>query len=108
MSRKIDICIDCSRCLRFLSILLIFFLMIRLPPRSTRTDTRFPYTTLFRSIEFLEHTAETVPMDDRSFDTVVTTWTRCSVPDIAVALREMRRVLKPGGDRKSTRLNSSH
>src|SRR3546814_10957290 len=26
-----------------------FFLMIRLPPRSTRTDTRFPYTTLFRS-----------------------------------------------------------
>src|SRR3546814_3285102 len=28
-----------------------FFLMIRLPPRSTRTDTRFPYTTLFRSEE---------------------------------------------------------
>src|SRR3546814_19909307 len=26
-----------------------FFLMIRRPPRSTRTDTRFPYTTLFRS-----------------------------------------------------------
>src|SRR3546814_19727309 len=29
---------------------LIFFLMIRRPPRSTRTDTLFPYTTLFRSI----------------------------------------------------------
>src|SRR3546814_5226406 len=28
----------------------IFFLMIRLPPRSTRTDTLFPYTTLFRSV----------------------------------------------------------
>src|SRR3546814_18912999 len=27
----------------------IFFLLIRLPPRSTRTDTLFPYTTLFRS-----------------------------------------------------------
>src|SRR3546814_7009790 len=27
----------------------IFFLMIRVPPRSTRTDTLFPYTTLFRS-----------------------------------------------------------
>src|SRR3546814_2735855 len=27
-----------------------FFLMIRLPPRSTRTDTLFPYTTLFRSV----------------------------------------------------------
>src|SRR3546814_19522030 len=29
----------------------MFFLMIRRPPRSTRTDTRFPYTTLFRSEE---------------------------------------------------------
>src|SRR3546814_19306722 len=28
---------------------MIFFLMIRQPPRSTRTDTLFPYTTLFRS-----------------------------------------------------------
>src|SRR3546814_20776425 len=28
---------------------ILFFLMIRLPPRSTRTDTLFPYTTLFRS-----------------------------------------------------------
>src|SRR3546814_20977630 len=32
-----------------LAILFVFFLMIRLPPRSTRTDTLFPYTTLFRS-----------------------------------------------------------
>src|SRR3546814_15125266 len=31
-------------------ILLFFFLMIRRPPRSTRTDTLFPYTTLFRSL----------------------------------------------------------
>src|SRR3546814_17930789 len=30
--------------------LVIFFLMIRRPPRSTRTDTLFPYTTLFRSL----------------------------------------------------------
>src|SRR3546814_15572274 len=30
-----------------------FFLMIRRPPRSTRTDTLFPYTTLFRSIDVL-------------------------------------------------------
>src|SRR3546814_6081309 len=34
----------------FLFYLLFFFLMIRRPPRSTRTDTLFPYTTLFRSI----------------------------------------------------------
>src|SRR3546814_16703756 len=31
--------------------LFVFFLMIRRPPRSTRTDTLFPYTTLFRSDE---------------------------------------------------------
>src|SRR3546814_12929353 len=31
--------------------LFFFFLMIRRPPRSTRTDTLFPYTTLFRSVE---------------------------------------------------------
>src|SRR3546814_12338226 len=31
------------------SVLVVFFLMIRRPPRSTRTDTLFPYTTLFRS-----------------------------------------------------------
>src|SRR3546814_17614082 len=31
------------------TVLLFFFLMIRRPPRSTRTDTLFPYTTLFRS-----------------------------------------------------------
>src|SRR3546814_5805988 len=30
---------------------IFFFVMIRRPPRSTRTDTRFPYTTLFRSVE---------------------------------------------------------
>src|SRR3546814_11757538 len=33
----------------FLSLFFVFFLMIRRPPRSTRTDTLFPYTTLFRS-----------------------------------------------------------
>src|SRR3546814_20666786 len=37
-------------CIRFLWY--FFFLMIRRPPRSTRTDTLFPYTTLFRSHRF--------------------------------------------------------
>src|SRR3546814_13448922 len=31
------------------SLIVVFFVMIRRPPRSTRTDTLFPYTTLFRS-----------------------------------------------------------
>src|SRR3546814_18210277 len=36
----------------FLSVILLcFFLLIRRPPRSTRTDTLFPYTTLFRSLQ---------------------------------------------------------
>src|SRR3546814_9833556 len=34
---------------------MFFFLMIRRPPRSTRTDTLFPYTTLFRSADSPEH-----------------------------------------------------
>src|SRR3546814_12977064 len=33
---------------------MLFFLMIRPPPRSTRTDTLFPYTTLFRSLFALQ------------------------------------------------------
>src|SRR3546814_20079787 len=40
----------------------IFFLMIRRPPRSTRTDTLFPYTTLFRSLVALERRRFLVPV----------------------------------------------
>src|SRR3546814_12255706 len=36
----------------------IFFLMIRRPPRSTRTDTLFPYTTLFRSVDQMADDAQ--------------------------------------------------
>src|SRR3546814_16773559 len=36
--------------LLFVVVFLFFFLMIQRPPRSTRTDTLFPYTTLFRSV----------------------------------------------------------
>src|SRR3546814_5158349 len=48
-------CPYCVQAVRFTLVtvlccsLLVFFLMIRRPPRSTRTDTLFPYTTLFRS-----------------------------------------------------------
>src|SRR3546814_10292156 len=37
-------------CSDFILAFYVFFLMIRRPPRSTRTDTLFPYTTLFRSV----------------------------------------------------------
>ena len=41
--------------------------------------------------------AEQLPFRDAAFDTLVMTWTLCSIPNPSTALNEMRRVLKPGG-----------
>ena len=48
-------------------------------------------------VELLEASAETLPLEASSIDTAVTTWTLCTIPDAVQALREVRRVLKPGG-----------
>lgn len=48
-------------------------------------------------VEFVEGSAEAVPLEDASVDAVVTTWTLCSIPDAQRALREIRRVVKPLG-----------
>jgi ubiquinone/menaquinone biosynthesis C-methylase UbiE len=48
-------------------------------------------------VELLEGSADAIPLDTSSIDTVVTTWTLCSVPDAVQALQEARRVLKPHG-----------
>jgi ubiquinone/menaquinone biosynthesis C-methylase UbiE len=50
-----------------------------------------------RPVQLIEGSAEAIPLDDRSIDTVVMTWTGCSIPDIHSALGEIRRVLRPGG-----------
>lgn len=49
-----------------------------------------------RSVEFLPVSGEEIPADDNSFDSVVMTWTLCTIPRPARALSEIRRVLKPG------------
>jgi len=48
-------------------------------------------------VTLIAGSAEAIPIDDDSIDTVVTTWTLCSIPNAVGALQEMRRVLKPGG-----------
>src|SRR3546814_16306719 len=98
-----------------------FFFMIRRPPRSTRTDTLFPYTTLFRSLTELSK----LPVKQRLLVLISkrTFWLICTVL-VAVSIaaysfygvrveahvahvgEEARNC--PISDRKSTRLNSSH
>lgn len=48
-------------------------------------------------VSFLEASAEAIPLEDHCVDTIVTTWTLCSIPHATTALTEMRRVLRPGG-----------
>lgn len=48
-------------------------------------------------VRFIEGSAEAIPLQDRSVDTVVTTWTLCTIPAVIQALHEVRRVLSPGG-----------
>jgi ubiquinone/menaquinone biosynthesis C-methylase UbiE len=40
---------------------------------------------------------QSLPFADDSYDAALSTWTMCTIPDVAVALSELRRVLKPGG-----------
>lgn len=59
--------------------------------RSRARVTPFP-------VEFLTRSAESIAIGDRAVDSVVTTFTLCTIPDPLAALREMRRVLKPEGE----------
>src|SRR3546814_16073261 len=83
----------------YISVYVFFFcLMIRRPPRSTRTDTLFPYTTLFRSCPGASPVGSPCLREGSS---------------IGRGRRDRRRPASGGWrrsmrDRKSTRLNSSH
>jgi len=48
-------------------------------------------------LHWLDLPGEAVPLPDRSVDCVVMTYTLCTIPDAAVALAQLRRVLRPGG-----------
>ncbi|HSP28250.1 MAG TPA: class I SAM-dependent methyltransferase [Ilumatobacteraceae bacterium] len=48
-------------------------------------------------VRWLDLPSEEIPLDDHSVDTVVLTYTLCTIPDWERALGQMRRVLKPGG-----------
>jgi len=49
-------------------------------------------------VERIGLSGEEIPMENDSADTVVVTYSLCTIPDPVLALREMRRVLKPGGE----------
>lgn len=48
-------------------------------------------------VEIRIQSAESLPVEDGSIDTAVTTWSLCTIPDPVRALREVRRALAPGG-----------
>src|SRR3546814_20525370 len=77
--------------------LFFFFLMIRRPPRSTLTDTLFPYTTLFRSAGA---TPGTVDCERDTEGTSNALYGGATADDNSGSMSYV--------DRKSTRLNSSH
>src|SRR3546814_13646848 len=95
----------CSTCGVF------FFLMIRRPPRSTRTDTLFPYTTLFRS-RCREDGVDAMvlvpncPVCHQTAGMTARYLEENGIPTVVMGCA--RDIVEHCGDRKSTRLNSSH
>ena len=75
----------------------------------TRLDPRIKNLDI-RAGEHIDYVcdATAIPVGDDTFDLIISQETLEHVADPWKVMAEMHRVLKPGGDRKSTRLNSSH
>ncbi len=65
------------------------------PGMRRRAEQRIAQAGL--AVEFVGLSAEKIPLPDAAFDSVLITYTLCSIPDPVAALEEMRRVLKPDG-----------
>src|SRR3546814_18833760 len=101
----------------FIELFSFFFLMIRLPPRSTRTDTLFPYTTLFlsRASPLVKHNSVCEMLDLHTIfesATGLSLGRHICMQDFSAASASATDLgataVKAAVDRKSTRLNSSH
>src|SRR3546814_16091934 len=95
----------------FVSFVFVFFLMIRRPPRSTRTDTLLPYTTLFRSVKADAYGLGMAAVAPALWTAGCRDYFVATIDDgleLRSLLPEAEIHVLGGVDRKSTRLNSSH
>lgn len=67
------------------------------PSQAMREKTRRRLAVDPLPLDFIDLPGEQIPLDDNSVDTVLLTYTLCTIPDPLAALEGMRRVLKPGG-----------
>jgi len=67
------------------------------PSESMRRKARKAIEAAPVEVEVIDLPGEDIPLDDDSTDTIVLTYTACTIPDVTAALEQMRRVLKPSG-----------
>jgi len=67
------------------------------PSSGMRKIAAEPISASGFDVELIDLPGEEIPLDDNSVDTVLITYTLCTIPDMASALEGVRRVLKPGG-----------
>lgn len=67
------------------------------PSEGMRKLAEEPIADSELDVELIDLPGEEIPLEDNSVDTVLITFTLCTIPEVATALDGMRRVLKPGG-----------